>query len=134
MTTPQQHPERPTIARATFDTISRALTIDGQRWPLTDEQAALGPTYDLAAQLYDITGRWHLVPTPKTPPGTPRLPGRNAVVDVEAGVLVVDVEEVHPPETEQSVPYLAGYDATLGQHVYVHPGESVPRPLDAYRA
>jgi hypothetical protein len=94
------HPETPLVTRATFDTNRSRLTVDAQPeawWPLSPEQAALGPSYPLVAQLYDITGRWHVIPEPKAKPGQLRAPARNAT-SPEPGVVVVDCEEVHPPE------------------------------------
>lgn len=69
------------------------VEVDGQRWPIP---AAASP-YELVNQLYKITGKWHIIPEPKPLHGGPRLPARNAHVDND-GALVVDVEEVHPPE------------------------------------
>jgi hypothetical protein len=68
------------------------VEIEGQRWPIP----AAGSPYELVAQLFAITGRWHIVPAPKVVRG-PRPPARGAH-SPEPGVLLVDVEEVLPPE------------------------------------
>ena len=92
------HPVEPARTTARFDTLDAEphVEVDGHRWPLTSEQAALGPTYPLVVQLYDITGRWHILPHPKVADG-PR-PAAQGAHQPEPGVIVVDVEEVIPPE------------------------------------